>query len=114
MSLSSNREAVAGLLAEAPVATPGRSPWSDARRRFMRNRAAVASLVVLAVIAAACLVGPLLLPYGFDTTDWDAMKLPPTLQNMHLWGTDESGRDLLVRCLIGGGRPPLVGFPPHA
>jgi oligopeptide transport system permease protein len=110
MSLSTNREAVAGLLAEAPAATPGRSPWSDARRRFMRNRAAVASLVVLAVIALACLVGPLLLPYGFDTTDWDAMKLPPTLQNMHLWGTDESGRDLLVRCLIGGRISLMVGL----
>ena len=110
MGLSTNREAVAGLLAEAPAPAPGRSPWSDARRRFMRNRAAVASLVLLTVIAALCLVGPLLLPYGFDTTDWDAMKLPPTLQNMHLWGTDESGRDLLVRCLVGGRISLMVGL----
>src|SRR4051794_11524741 len=111
MSLSSNREAVAVLLAEAPVAAPGRSPWTDARRRFMRNRAAVASLVILAVIALVCLLGPLVLPYGFDPTDWDAMKLPPTWQNMHLWGTDESGRDLLVRCLIGGGESRVEGRP---
>src|SRR4051812_38832323 len=110
MGLGTNREAVAGLLAEAPVATPGRSPWSDARRRFMRNRAAVASLVVLTVIAVLCLVGPFLLPYGFDTTDWDAMKLPPTLHSMHLWGTDESGRDLLVRCLVGGRISLMVGL----
>lgn len=29
----------------------GRSLWQDARRRFMHNRAAVASLVVLVIIA---------------------------------------------------------------
>ncbi|MGZ5271211.1 MAG: ABC transporter permease, partial [Ramlibacter sp.] len=110
MGLSTNRQAVAGLLAEAPAPVPGRSPWSDARRRFMRNRAAVISLVVLAVIALACLVGPTLLPNGFDTTDWDAMKLPPTWQNMHWWGTDESGRDLLVRSLVGGRISLMVGL----
>jgi oligopeptide transport system permease protein len=87
-----------------------RSPWTDARRRFMRNKAAVASVIVLAVIALACIVGPLLLPHSFDSADWDAMKLPPTLKNMHWWGTDESGRDLLVRCLIGGRISLMVGL----
>jgi oligopeptide transport system permease protein len=110
MAFGSNREAVVGLLAETPVAVRGRSPWSDARRRFMRNRAAVISSVLLAVIALACIVGPLVLPHGFDTTDWDAMKLPPTWQNMHWWGTDESGRDLLVRCLVGGRISLMVGI----
>ncbi|WP_427913173.1 ABC transporter permease [Ramlibacter sp. MMS24-I3-19] len=109
MGFSSNREAVVGVLAATPAPAPGRSPWSDARRRFMRNRAAVVSLVILVVISLACLLGPLVLPHGFDTTDWDAMKLPPTWQNMHWWGTDESGRDLLVRCLIGGRISLMVG-----
>ncbi|HMA09761.1 MAG TPA: peptide ABC transporter permease, partial [Ramlibacter sp.] len=84
------------------AAQPGRSPWADARVRFMRNKAAVVSLAMLLLIALACVVGPAVLPYQFDGADWDAMKLPPTLKNMHWWGTDESGRDLLVRCLIGG------------
>jgi len=97
-------------LAQAPIAMPGRSPWADARDRFMRNRAAVASLVVLALIALACIVGPSLLPYEFDTADWDAMKMAPTWQGFHLWGTDESGRDLLVRCLIGGRISLMVGL----
>jgi oligopeptide transport system permease protein len=93
-----------------PVAAPGRSPWADARARFVRNKAAVASLIVLLLIALLCVVGPSLLPYEFDTADWDAMKMPPTWQGMHWWGTDESGRDLLVRCLIGGRISLMVGL----
>ncbi|MES3004250.1 MAG: ABC transporter permease subunit [Pseudomonadota bacterium] len=88
---------------------PGRSPWADARTRFIRNKAAVASLVVLLLIGFVCVFGPMVLPHEFDSTDWDAMKLPPTWQNMHWWGTDESGRDLLVRCLIGGRISLMVG-----
>jgi oligopeptide transport system permease protein len=110
MFFSTRRRAIIDQLAEPVAATPGRSPWADARTRFIRNKAAVASLIALLVIGAVCIFGPMLLPFEFDSTDWDAMKLPPTLQNMHLWGTDESGRDLLVRCLIGGRISLMVGL----
>ncbi|HSH91450.1 MAG TPA: ABC transporter permease subunit [Ramlibacter sp.] len=91
-------------------AVAGRSPWADARERFMRNKAALVSLIVLTIIALACIVGPFVLPYDFETADWDAMKLPPSWKGMHWWGTDESGRDLLVRCLIGGRISLMVGL----
>ena len=87
-----------------------RSPWVAARHRFMRNKAAVFSLMLLITITLICIVGPLLLPHAFDTTDWDAMRLPPTTQNFHWFGTDDSGRDLLVRCLIGGRISLMVGI----
>lgn len=88
----------------------GRSPWVDARGRFLRNKAAVVSLCLLALITLLCAVGPWVLPHAFDTADWDAMSMPPTFSNWHLFGTDDSGRDLLVRTLIGGRVSLIVGF----
>lgn len=79
-----------------------RSPWLDARQRFSGNRAAVASLALLCVIALACIVGPWLLPHAYDDTDWNRMGIGPTWEHWHIFGTDELGRDLLVRTLIGG------------
>lgn len=93
-----------------PAAEPERSPWRDALQRFRRNKAAVTSLTFLVLVTCLCMIGPWLLPHAYDNTDWDALKLPPTLLNSHWWGTDESGRDLLVRCLVGGRISLMVGI----
>ncbi|PXX49967.1 ABC transporter permease subunit [Aquitalea magnusonii] len=93
----------------ADAAVEGRSLWRDARLRFFRNKAAVLSLIVLAFITLACVFGPMLLPHTYEDTDWDAMGIAPTLANTHWFGTDALGRDLLVRCLIGGRISLMVG-----
>jgi len=98
------------LAATSTGAIDGRSLWADARRRFLRNKAALISLGVLALIALVCIIGPWVLPHAYDSTDWDAMSAPPNLQNGHYWGTDDSGRDLLVRCLVGGRISLTVGL----
>ena len=99
------------VLADASVdLAAGRSLWSDARRRFMRNKAAVISLCLLMFISLACVVGPWVLPHAFDAADWDAMSAPPSFKNSHFWGTDDAGRDLLVRCLVGGRISLTVGL----
>jgi oligopeptide transport system permease protein len=99
--------ALALAVSASPVA--GRSPWEDARRRFSRNRAAVVSVMILIVITLACIIGPMLLPNDFETSDWNAINSPPEWTGWHLFGTDQNGRDLLVRCLIGGRISLLVG-----
>ena len=93
-----------------PAAPAQRSPWRDARIRFFRNRAALVSLLVLLTIVLACVVGPLLLPYSYEDTDWNLMGIAPSLQGWHWFGTDELGRDLLVRTLVGGRISLTVGL----
>jgi oligopeptide transport system permease protein len=107
---SKNDGLVQGLSRLPDPGSPPRNLWADARTRFFRNKAAVISLVVLSTIILACAIGPLLLPHAFDTADWDAMSLGPSFKNAHFWGTDEAGRDLLVRCLVGGRISLMVGL----
>ncbi|WP_186307823.1 ABC transporter permease [Paraburkholderia sp. BCC1884] len=95
---------VAALDPLAAIATAPRSrgPLATAAARFVRNRAAFASLIVLLVIVIACVAGPWFLPNNPIDSDWSAISLAPTLVNMHWFGTDELGRDLLARTLQGG------------
>lgn len=88
----------------------GRSLWQDARRRFMRNRAAMVSLAILSLISLLVIFGPMLSQYAFDDTDWYALHSAPSLgENAHYFGTDSLGRDLYTRTLIGGRISLMVG-----
>ena len=63
----------------AREAVGGRSLWADARRRLLANRAAVASVLLLAGIALACIAGPLASPHGYDQVYRDYVKVPASL-----------------------------------
>ena len=78
----------------------GRSLWDDARRRLMRNRAAVGGMIVLALLTGAAILGPYLTRYGFDQVNKTDVWLAP-LSHGHLIGTDALGRDLLARLFMG-------------
>ncbi|WP_372882684.1 oligopeptide ABC transporter permease OppC [Psychromonas sp.] len=85
----------------------GRSLWQDARIRFMRNKAAMVSLVILFLITLAVIFVPMFSEFAFDDTDWYALHEAPSMT--HLFGTDSLGRDLFVRTLIGGRISLMVG-----
>ncbi len=103
-----NHQAVDQFAQELEV--EGRSLWADARRRFLRNRAAVISLAILAFILVLILIGPLFSQYTFDEMDWANMASGPTWATGHYFGTDFLGRDLFVRTLEGGRISFLVGI----
>ncbi|WP_345316856.1 oligopeptide ABC transporter permease OppC [Ferrimonas gelatinilytica] len=107
MTQKQNNQAVEAFAQELEV--EGRSLWADARRRFLRNRAAVVSLAVLAVIAVLVVIGPAASQYSFDEMDWANMASPPSIENGHYFGTDFLGRDLFVRTLEGGRISFMVG-----
>ena len=84
----------------------GRSLWQDARARFFRNRAAVASLAVLGLVAAFAVFGDLATPWTNEQIDWSmlgnvAEQGAPSLANGHYFGVDELGRDLFARTVQG-------------
>src|SRR4051812_20403427 len=100
-------------MTDAVAVTPmeGRSLWQDARRRLFDNHAAVASLVILAVVAVASVFGPMFVPWAYDQIDWDRMQaLPPDFATHHYFGTDSVGRDLLARTFFGGRVSLTVGL----
>ena len=56
--------------------------------------------ILLGIIVVA-LVGPLLSPHAYDQTNFDALLTSPTTEGLHLFGTDDLGRDLFVRTMKG-------------
>ncbi|MEY4922973.1 MAG: oligopeptide transport system permease protein oppC [Pseudomonadota bacterium] len=87
----------------------GRSLWQDAGRRFVHNRAAIISLMILIFITLFVIVAPMLAQFSYADTDWDMMSAAPDMASGHYFGTDSSGRDLLVRVAIGGRISLMVG-----
>lgn len=58
----------------------GRSLWVEARGRLLNNKAAVASIVLLAFIAVACVFGPFFTGHPFDQVYPDYVKVPASLE----------------------------------
>lgn len=77
----------------------GHSLWRDAWRRLAKNRAAVASAVILGVMILACVVVPLVGP-DYRAADLNVGPTPPS--RAHWFGTDFHGRDLFARVFFGG------------
>jgi oligopeptide transport system permease protein len=88
----------------------GRSLWSDARRRLMRNKAAVFSMVCLSVITLLSAAAPWIAAHPFDELYWDFVASPPNLSEGFYFGTDANGRDLFARTLYGGRVSLMVGI----
>ncbi|MGE0739825.1 MAG: ABC transporter permease [Hyphomonadaceae bacterium] len=96
--------------APQPQALKGRSLWEDARRRLMRNPAAVASLYVVAILVLLATFGPMLWVHPVDAIFRDRVGIAPTFENLHLLGTDTEGRDMVARTLFGLRISLLVGI----
>lgn len=112
------------------------SLWSDARKRLFRNKASIAGMIFVVIVVAAAFVGPTFSRYSFEGTDLDRVSTPPLTFNfekfsmeksplkpedfvsfagmhfnrVHWLGTDDLGRDILVRILYGARISLAVGF----
>lgn len=76
-------------------------------RALWQIRAGRNAVLLLALLALAALVGPLLLPQAPETIDPSERLAPPSLA--HPFGTDELGRDVFTRVIYGARVSLLVG-----
>jgi peptide/nickel transport system permease protein len=86
---------------ESGLEVKARSQWGYARRRFMRHRLAMGSLIVLAIVLLAGAFASYVAPYTFDGLDLTAASKGPTFHHWHLFGTDLLGRDYFSRVIYG-------------
>jgi peptide/nickel transport system permease protein len=84
------------------------SPAGEIWRRFRRHKLAVASVVILALMALAVAFGPLLWRVPINDIDFSSHLEGPSWN--HPFGTDDLGQDLLARMLYGGRISLAVGL----
>jgi oligopeptide transport system permease protein len=65
------------------------------------NRGMKISGGILLGIIAAAFIGPLLSPHDYQQTNFDALLQSPSSGDFHFFGTDDLGRDLFVRSMLG-------------
>jgi len=86
----------------------GSSLWRDAWHRLAKNKLAVFGGITLLVLAVICIVGPWFSSYGYEEQNLNNTFAPPGAK--HWLGTDQLGRDLLVRLMVGGRISIMVGL----
>lgn len=76
------------------------TPFWRAYNRFVNNKLAIAGALFILLMILLCFIGPLFLPYTYNTQDLSyGAKFS---SSKHWLGTDILGRDLFIRILHGG------------
>ncbi len=68
-------------------------------KKFLKRKTAVASLVFILLLIIVAIIAPWIAPYDPAEPDYYALLTGPS--SAHLFGTDEFGRDVLSRLLVG-------------
>ena len=84
------------------------SLWSDAWRRLLANKAALAGGIILLVLIFLAIFAPWIAPHSYAYQNLELGAQPPS--GNFLLGTDTLGRDLFSRILYGARVSLLVGF----
>lgn len=109
--------AAAKALKKAQKQEEASSLWRDARRRFFRNKLAVAGLVVVTIIVLIAIFADVIQRYDPTKSLYVRGPNAPSLSNQnyqppsaeHWFGTDKSDRDLWSRMVHGARISLLVG-----
>ena len=98
-------ESASPSLTQLDEVTRSRSFWGDARRALLHDRLTLLALAVLLLLTLGCVVAP---SFAEDWTGFDANRTTVADRYLglgekdHILGTDQLGRDQLIRLLYGG------------
>jgi oligopeptide transport system permease protein len=84
------------------------SLWSDAFRRLRKNRLAFVSAFFIIALLLLAIIVPMLASTTYADQNYDAITQSPS--SSHLMGTDQLGRDILIRLVFGARISLAVGF----
>lgn len=98
--------------------------WKDGLHRFRKNKIAMSALFIVFLITICCFLVPSFYPYKYEQQMKGSERLAPmqyskTEQKQidagekvfpHLLGTDQNGRDYMIRVLVGGRVSMTVGL----
>lgn len=76
------------------------SPFTIARREFIKNKPAIVASCILLLIFLISLISPLIAPY--DPNVQNLVQIKGDMSIEHWLGTDSGGRDILSRLLYSG------------
>lgn len=98
---------------KVPAVAFERSPgyWQTVGRRFLRDKVAVGAAVVVLLLLVLAVAGPLLTPSDPYASSM-LKRLKPIGFDGHLLGTDELGRDMMSRLMVGARLSLFMGITP--
>lgn len=67
--------------------------------RLVRNKSAMAGLIILLILILTAIFADFIAPYGYDDQVLDDQFIAPCLE--HIFGTDNFGRDIFSRVVYG-------------
>ena len=90
--------------------------WKDGIRRFRKNKIAMSAFFLVLLIMIFCFIVPAFYPYKYEQQMKGSERLAPMQYSKveqaemakgekifpHLLGTDQNGRDYMIRVLVGG------------
>ncbi|GBF11137.1 oligopeptide ABC transporter permease [Tepidibacillus infernus] len=95
-------------LQSGPKVPKSPSPWTIARRKFFRNKLAIAGLIFIFIVVTISFLAPYITTYDPTRVDIKSIAKPPSTD--HWFGTDKGGRDVFTRLLYGGRISLTIGF----
>ena len=96
------------------ISRPSVSFWQDALRRLWRDKKAIFCLIVLAIVILGAIFIPMVSGYTISEQHLEHVNKPMFYVaedgHMHLFGTDDLGRDIWTRVWDGGRTSLIIAF----